>query len=337
MSGSDEEAEDGTDELAPWRAWVHARDARMVVGERSAWSVEVEPGLRVALEVVPEGRGVASVRVTVPLPESLAGLSMVGVEHAIYKRGRAFTGDARFDDQVVMHVPSAALFGALDAGTRWLIGGLVERGVIAAGGALRLEPWASSMLPPDAVGPCIAEMIDLARALAIDPQAAREGIAMILETDPNPAVRDTYERAFGAAPDIRDARAEVKRRLADDTERYGLLAQQVRDPSLGLIVRRDACLKLVHEFALTRCEEVIVGLPPKLAEGLVEHVLMAIRHATDPAEARAGARLGARRAWRALARTGRGRRPQPERRRCPSGLVDLVAPGLSRGSRPVAG
>lgn len=293
------------DILGPWRRWLAQHDAWPVPGIPQAWAADVR-GVEVVLEVVPEALDRAGVRVVVPLPADLDGLSIVSVTHALDTRKRSLTGDALFDRAVVMHLPDARLFGALDRGTRDRIRTLVGRGGAALGRALRLEPWATSWIGAEAFGSdadrdryvanAIDDMVALAIALRVDPASARQGLARILEHETDASVRETYERMFGLAAEVRDARARLQASGMGDTAgasqaRLGLLTTQARDGSLGAAVRQEALVRLLAEFALSRIGEAFVDIPSAIGEVLVPRVIAHARAAREIAERRAGARI----------------------------------------------
>lgn len=279
--------------LEPWRHWLNRYTAKPLPGPMQAWSVTVRE-VEVVLEVVPEAPTLAQVRVVVPLPGELAALSIVSAAHSLQKKQRVYTGDAELDDAVVMHVPDLGLYGAFDAATRRLITVMVERGLVAAGGALRLEPWATARLADDLVDETVEGMITLALELRMTPDERREGIAAIIESDPLDAVRTTYDQAFAAAADIRDARAKLRAQMQagfGTGDRLELLAHQAGDKGLGLAVRQNALEQLLIEFRLTRIEACFTRVPAKLGEAIVPRVLLRLEHLEEPEERRAGARI----------------------------------------------
>ena len=285
--------------LEPWRRWLGAREARLKAGPLQAWAVEVR-GVEVVLEVVPDRDGV-SVRVLVPLGGVPKELSIVPAAHALHKKRRAYTGDRELDELVVMHLPGPALYGAFNGLTRDVVRRLCGRGVVAAGGALRLEPWAAAAIatgPPTEVDALIEDTIDemavLAMALRLTPEQARLGIAQILERDANHAVRHTYERMFRGAADVRDARARWRagwKAEASVEERLALLTAQARDASLGLDVRQEAYQRLLLELPLVRIEHVFGDVPQRLGEALFPKLIAQVRAEEDSDESRAGARI----------------------------------------------
>lgn len=292
MSETTEAAND-SGPLDPWRRWLWSHAARLVPGPTQAWSVVVRE-VQVVLEIVPETARTAHPRLSIALPDTFAGLSIVSAEHALYKKQRVYTGDAELDDAVVMHVPDLGLYGAFDAPTRRLVGTLVGRGVTASGGTLRLEPWASRSLAADEVADTIEGMIALALELIAARDARAFGIAEILENDPNAAVRETYERAFAAAADVRDARAKLRAQglVTDGSgDRFALLAGQSSDVGLSLSVRVMAFERLFEEFALARVEPLVGKVPAKIGEALVPLVLARAAAEQDPDSLRTCAKI----------------------------------------------
>ena len=279
--------------LEPWRRWLWTHTVRPMPGPTQAWSVMVRE-VKVVLEVVAETPRLAHVRALVALPESLAGLTIVSAEHALYKKQRVYTGDAQLDDAVVIHVPDLGAYGAFDAPTRRLIGTLVAHGMTAGGGSLRLEPWASRALDADEADDVIEGMIALVLELTTARAAGAFGIAEILENDPNLAVRETYERAFAGVADVRDARAKLhaQGQVTDGRgDRFALLAGQSSDASLSLGVRLMAFEHLFKEFELARVEPLVGKIPAKLGEGLVPLVLSQLACEQEPEVHRTGARI----------------------------------------------
>lgn len=250
-----------SDELEAWRKWLHQYDAAPVPGPLHGWTVTID-GVGVVVEL---DRG--QVRASVPLMPGLEGLAIVAKEQALYTKKRVFTGDAELDDGVVMHVPLIAAYAAFDAEGRKDIQRLVGLGVTASGGMLR---WSPGQVV--AIGPVIASMVALATRLAQSEASSRVAIARIIERDPNPSVRSTYERAFGHAPDIRDARALlVSEGTSDDDVRLQVLALQVGDPGLSHAVRNAALETVLAEFPLAKVEPLVMVMP----RGTRSHYLLA--------------------------------------------------------------
>ncbi len=248
-------------ELAKWRDWLHQYEAAPVPGPLQGWTVTIdEVGVVVELE---QGR----VRVSVPLMQGLQGLTIVAKADALYTKKRVFTGDAELDDAVVMHVPIIAVYAAFDADGRKDILHLVALGMTASGGMLRWSPQQVSV-----VAPVVESMVALAKRLAQADASSRVAIARIIELDPNPSVRATYERAFGYAPDIRDARALLaSEATTDDDVRLQVLASQVSNPGLSHEVRNAALQAILKEFPLAKVEPLVMVMP----RGTRSHYLLA--------------------------------------------------------------
>ncbi len=271
-----------TRELEPWRQWLNRYDAAPVPGPLQAWTVTIDE-VGVVLELEPPSR----VRVSVPLMADLAALSIVAKEQALYTKKRVFTGDASLDDAVVIHVPHIAVYGAFDAATRAGLRHLVALGVTASGGMLR---WAPDEEHPD-IASVVVGMVEVARRLALPEHEARMAIAHIIERDPNPSVRATYERAFGSAPDIRDARAAlVTESATDDQVRLQLLAQQVSDPRLSAATREAALKAVLDDFPFARIEPFVLQMP-RGVRSFVLAVLRRLERETDLEAKRSGGRM----------------------------------------------
>lgn len=272
--------------LEPWRAFLHRFDAAIVPGPRPAWQVAVR-GIEVTVELAPDGVHAAPVRVSMALPLRMRALSIVGRERALYTKGRLFTGDAELDDAVVVHAPDNSLYGIFDYGGRELVAGLVAAGVHASGGALVLEPWAASALEGAQIAATLEAMTSLALMLSQPPDELLAGIARIVEGDPNPAVRATYEHGFGGAADVRDARAKlrVEGQGFGTSERLELLASQAKDSALGIAVRREAYERMLIEFRLERVTGRFDEVPSALRAVLVPRVLARMKEHADEVRA----------------------------------------------------
>jgi len=170
---------------------------------------------------------------------------------------QAWSVRVREEDPVVMHVPELGLYGAFDASTRRLIRTLVGNGMSASGGALRLETWATAVLVDDLVAETVEGMVTLAVQLCQTPAERDDGIAEIIDGDPNHVVRKTCEQAFGAATDIRDARVllQVRRQASGSGNRKSVLSEQAVDIRLGLTVRQEAYERLLNELPLAESRQ----------------------------------------------------------------------------------
>jgi hypothetical protein len=266
---------------------------RLELGYPVRWSGVVGE-VSLALDIASGRPGAVAPGVTLACP-ARPDLVVLPADRAFTPSEAIRTGDPAFDGDVFVADSDPTILGLFDAETRNLVRALAVRGVIVAGGAIRMDPESAARLKAREVVPHVVGMVQLARVLARDDDARLDGVARIMHNDPLPAVRGHVARVFGEHSHFQALRVELdlKRLRSESAGTLEALTAHLHDDTLAPDVRGEVLDRLLTAFPLHELHGVLVGLPASLGPRAVVGLIAAMKRvpATNPEGPAAGMRL----------------------------------------------
>lgn len=221
------------------------------------------------------------VRFELGLPPWRKSLVVIGSAHVVSFDGILTTGDAVFDEQVVIASSSPSVLGCLDAAARAHLATAVGFGAYVAGGVLCCERRVTGE-----VESLWTSLLHVTEALRVEDTVANAALLRMSREDPDPDVRQALARYLLADGTLRELEAvrQLQEATSADDATFDLLTQRLHDPLLTRAARAEVATRLLMLFPLAKLEHTLLAAMPTLQRPLLDVLLQWVESSDAPPE-----------------------------------------------------